>query len=208
MFLVINGLEWFSKGGWAMYPLALISLYTVFVILNRLYFFSRFIPETDNELENVLRGTALLPERLNGELAPLLARGMHEGRIDRRRAELAVEQELLEGMQFLNSLDTVTQVAPMFGLIGTVTGMVQTFRTVAELQGQVNPSVLAGGIWEALLTTVAGLMIAIPAVIAFRFFRSRLLRWQNHLNTVVDDCMKITAERGPLRIPATEGGEG
>ena len=59
MFLVINGLEWFSKGGWAMYPLALISLYTVFVILNRLYFFSRFIPETDNELENVLRGTAL-----------------------------------------------------------------------------------------------------------------------------------------------------
>ena len=166
MILVINGLEWFSKGGWAMYPLAVISLYTVFVILNRLYFFTRFIPETDTELENVLRGTALLPERLNGELAPLLARGMQDGRIDRRRAELAVEQELLEGMQFLNSLDTVTQVAPMFGLIGTVTGMVQTFRTVAELQGQVNPSVLAGGIWEALLTTVAGLMIAIPAVIA------------------------------------------
>jgi biopolymer transport protein ExbB len=197
VFIIINGLDWFSKGGWAMYPLAAISLYTVFVILNRLYFFTRFIPETNNELENVLRGTALLPERLNGELAPMLARSMHDGQVDRRRAELAVEQELLEGMQFLNSLDTVTQIAPMFGLIGTVTGMVQTFRTVAELQGQVNPSVLAGGIWEALLTTVAGLMIAIPAVIAYRYFRSRLLRWENHLSTVVDDCLRICTERSP-----------
>jgi len=194
--LMIGGVEWFKAGGWAMYPLALLSVYAVFVIINRAIFFSSHVRKMDDELENVLRGTSLLPERLDGELAPLLARGMKERNLDVKRAELAVEHELLEGTRFLNSLDTVAMVAPMLGLLGTVSGMVATFQTVAEYQSQVNPSVLAGGIWEALLTTAFGLIVAIPALMGYRFFRSRLLRWENHLHTVVDDAGHLARESG------------
>lgn len=194
MAILIGGVEWFKAGGWAMYPLALLSVYAVFVLINRALFFSAHVRKTDDELENVLRGTSLLPERLEGELAPLLARGLKERNLDTKRAELSVEHELLEATRFLNSLDTVAMVSPMLGLLGTVSGMVTTFQQVAELQGQVNPSVLAGGIWEALLTTVFGLLVAIPSLMGYRFFRSRLMRWENHLYTVVDDAGQLVRE--------------
>jgi biopolymer transport protein ExbB len=192
--LLIGGVDWLVKGGWAMVPIALLSVYAVFVILNRAVFFAQHVRATDRELDNVLRGTSLLPERLAGELAPLLARGMKERRVDAKRAELAVESELLEGTRYLNSLDTVAMVAPMLGLLGTVSGMVATFQKVAELEGQVNPSILAGGIWEALLTTAFGLIVAIPALMAYRYFRSRLIRWENRLRTVVDDAGHLARE--------------
>ncbi len=192
--LLIAGFDWFTKGGWAMYPLLLLSVYTLFVILNRGVFFATQLRRTDGELESVLRGTSLLPDRLEGVLAPMLARGIKHGEFSHGRANLAVEHELLEATRYLNSLDTVAIIAPMFGLLGTVTGMVRTFQTVAELEGAVNPSVLAGGIWEALLTTAFGLLVAIPALIAFRYFRSRLIRWENHLRTVVDDAGVLALE--------------
>ena len=193
--VMIGGVEWFKAGGWAMYPLAILSVYSVFVLINRIIFFHAHVRKTDDELENVLRGTSLLPERLDGELAPLLARGIKERNLDTKRAELAVEHELLEGTRFLNSLDTVAMVAPMLGLLGTVSGMVTTFQKVAEYQSQVNPSVLADGIWEALLTTAFGLIVAIPALMGYRFFRSRLIRWENHLHTVVDDAGHLVSEQ-------------
>lgn len=195
MLLLIGGMDWFSKGGWVMYPLALLSVYAVFVILNRAVFFGVHHRRLDRELENVLRGTSLLPERLEGELAPLLARGVKQGHLDLKRAELAVEHELLEGARWLNSLDTVAMVAPMLGLLGTVIGMVGAFQKVSDYQGAVNPSILAGDIWEALLTTAFGLLVAIPALIGYRYFKSRLLRWENRLRTMVDDAGQLADEQ-------------
>lgn len=194
MIALIGGIDWLIKGGWAMYPLVLLSVYALYVIFNRAVFFIAHARRTDRELENVLRGTSLLPERLEGELAPLLARGLKQLAIDEKRAELAIEHELLEGARYLNSLDTVAMVAPMLGLLGTVSGMVTTFQKVAELQGQVNPSVLASGIWEALLTTAFGLLVAIPALIGYRYFKSRLIRWENHLRTVAEDAGLLARE--------------
>jgi len=197
---LIGGIDWLVKGGWAMYPLVLLSVYALYVILNRAAFFLSQARRTDRELENVLRGTSLLPERLEGELAPLLARGLKQRAIDDKRAELAIEHELLEGARYLNSLDTVAIVAPMLGLLGTVSGMIATFQKVAELQGQVNPSVLAGGIWEALLTTAFGLLVAIPALIGYRYFKSRLIRWENHLRTVAEDAGLLAREAAQLPV--------
>jgi len=194
MLLLIGGVEWFTKGGWAMYPLILLSVYSLFVIFNRATFFAWHVRRVDRELENVLRGTSLLPERLEGELAPLLARGMKAQQLDVKRAELAIEHELLNGARFLNSLDTVAMVSPMLGLLGTVSGMVGAFQTVADYQGAVNPSLLAGDIWEALLTTAVGLIVAIPAIIAYRYYRSRLVRWENHLRTMTEDAAHLATE--------------
>lgn len=194
MLIIIGGFEWFSNGGWAMYFIALLSIYTLFALINRALFFINRIPRVDDDLENILRGTSLPPDRIDGELAPLLAWAVKHGKLDRGRAELAAEREMLEATRFLNSLDTVAMVAPMLGLLGTVSGMVATFQTVAENTQAVNPSALAGGIWEALLTTAFGLIVAIPALAGFRYFRSRLIRWENHLHTVIDDAAAVIEE--------------
>jgi biopolymer transport protein ExbB len=72
-------------------------------------------------------------------------------------------------MRFIGILGNI---APLIGLLGTVVGMVKTFMKIADLSGNVNPSILASGIWEALLTTAAGLTVAIPTVIIYHYFEN------------------------------------
>jgi biopolymer transport protein ExbB len=202
--LLIGGIEWFTKGGWAMYPLLLLSIWSLFVILNRFAYFATHQRSLNRDLDSVSRGLSLLPERLQGELAPLLARALRDGRLNTGRADLAIEHELLDAARLVPSLDTVAQVAPMFGLLGTVSGMVGVFQVIADQQGAVNPSMLAGGIWEALLTTVFGLIIGIPAYMSYRYFRTRLTDWETHLRTVVDDVNQIISEGGrPAAVPSS-----
>ena len=71
-------------------------------------------------------------------------------------------------------MGTLAQVAPLLGLTGTVLGLVETFRVIQSSSNAINPSLMAGGIWEALLTTIAGMLIAIPLLLCVRFFNSRI----------------------------------
>ena len=75
--------------------------------------------------------------------------------------------------RYLNMLGTIAAISPLLGLLGTVSGMIRTFRAIT-LAGVGNPTAMAGGIAEALLTTAAGLMVAIPALVAFRYLRGRV----------------------------------
>jgi biopolymer transport protein ExbB len=75
--------------------------------------------------------------------------------------------------RYLETLGTVAAVTPLLGLLGTVIGMVQVF-TAITTHGVGNPTVLAGGIAQALITTAAGLSVAIPSLIAYRYYRSRV----------------------------------
>lgn len=207
MLLLIGGLEWFTGGGWAMWPLLVLSIVSWFVIIERAVFFATHVKRVNNDLNDVLRGGALLPERLDGELPPLLARSLKEGHLNLSRAELAVQHEMLRAAHTVNALDTISQVSPMLGLLGTVTGMVRVFTTVAVMHGAASPSDLAGGIGEALIATVAGLCVAIPAYIAYRNYRSRLLHWENQLQTVVDDTQQLLERKAgavPLHTAAAE----
>ncbi len=83
-----------------------------------------------------------------------------------------------EEVQRMNSLirllELIAMVSPLLGLLGTVTGMIQSFQELELAQGAANASVLAGGIWQALLTTAAGLVVAIPAAIAAGLFAARI----------------------------------
>lgn len=85
----------------------------------------------------------------------------------------------------LNSLQVIASIAPLLGLLGTVFGMIDAFQQM-ELAGKnVDPSVLSGGIWEALLTTAAGLSVAIPIVVAESYFRSLVFRFKSNLENSV-----------------------
>jgi len=81
----------------------------------------------------------------------------------------------------LRVLDVIAQIAPLLGLFGTVLGMIDAFRTLQEAGGTADPAVLAGGIWVALVTTAAGLIVAMPTSVALNWFDARLERHRCHI---------------------------
>ena len=78
----------------------------------------------------------------------------------------------------LTGLSTIASLAPLLGLLGTVIGLMMAFRALQDIAGPVDPSVVASGLWQAMITTVAGLVIAVPCLVAFTWLKSR---FRSHL---------------------------
>jgi len=134
-------------------------------------------------------------QRLAGSANPVaevLARAIR-GRERRDLPEAMVREEVLRsGAEFLErlrshltALEVIGGVAPLLGLFGTVLGMIEAFRQLAEAGNQVNPSILSGGIWEALLTTAVGLAVAIPVVVLCNWFERRVERVAHEMESLV-----------------------
>ena len=89
----------------------------------------------------------------------------------------------------LNSLQVIAAIAPLLGLLGTVFGMIEAFQQMEIAGKNVDPSILSGGIWEALLTTAAGLSVAIPIVIFESYFRNLVDRFKANLENAITKVM-------------------
>ena len=176
-------MSWFLMGGVFMWPILACSLFAAFCILERLWFFGWQVPRINRELESICAGRAL-PGRPCGHLAAMLAQSRVAQPLDTDLLDLALERDLIEGERRLTGLNIIAQVSPLLGLLGTITGLINAFRHI-QAAGAVNPSVLAGGIWEALIATVAGLCVAIPSLIAYVYFSSRVGRWENVLQSCI-----------------------
>jgi biopolymer transport protein ExbB len=108
--------------------------------------------------------------------------------------------------RYLNALGTIAAISPLLGLLGTVTGMIRTFKAIT-VAGVGNPSAMASGIAEALITTATGLIIAIPALVAYRMLRSRV---DGHVIDMEKESLKLVQaidRAGALR-PASAAGIG
>ena len=106
--------------------------------------------------------------------------------------ETLVHKKYLKSQRFLPSLEIIAQVSPLIGLLGTVIGMIDSFNEL-ELGGSlVDPSILAGGIWTALLTTAMGLIVAIPALISHYFFDKKLTNSTQSLSVFLTKLMNRT----------------
>lgn len=179
-----------KQGGWAMYPLGLCSIVMFFLILHavRETKQSRFIPEgLVDRLFPLLakREIKRVSETLVGS-ASVLTRALSAG-LERARPQIPdanrgkIEETVSESLeheenaigQWINYLNVVATVAPMIGLLGTVSGMIGAFQTISA-GGMGRPELLAGDIGEALITTAVGLVIGIPAMIAYFVLRARL----------------------------------
>ena len=102
---------------------------------------------------------------------------LHRGRSPKAaeaEAERLGNEEVMRMNRLLRLLEVIAMVSPLLGLLGTVLGMIQSFQELELAQGSANASVLAGGIWQALLTTAAGLIVAIPAAIAANLLAARV----------------------------------
>ena len=96
----------------------------------------------------------------------------------------------------MSVLASVAGIAPLLGFLGTVTGMISAFMTIQDLAGAANPSDLAGGIWEALITTAFGLIVGIPALAIYNYFLSSVKKLVGEMETVANDVIDVIQEGG------------
>jgi biopolymer transport protein ExbB len=185
--------EFLSRGGPALWAIAALSVLTVALILWRmLQFWSLGVWRGQGAEAAVAlwcedtpqAGHAALPTRpgIRARLTRVAMEALLNPRFDAEAAEREVTRvarnELAELRQGLRPLELIATIAPLIGLLGTVLGMIEAFQALQDSGAGADPSVLAGGIWEALLTTAAGMAVAIPAAMALSWFESVVERVQ------------------------------
>ncbi len=182
-----------QRGGLLMYPIVICSALTVAITIERYIRLAKASTPVDSLLERLkplVKGgkyaeAAKTCKAERGVVARILAAGLSKGDSPRERektmaARAAADMHHLGA--FVEGLSTIATVSTMLGLLGTVTGMIRAFMQIEKLGGQVNAGVLAGGIWEALLTTAAGLSVAIPAFLCYRWISGMLDRTAEQIN--------------------------
>lgn len=172
-------------GGIVMVPIILCSILAVAITLERLWTLreQRVVPtELTDKVWQWVENRALSDKQVmalqqHSPLGSVLAAGLASRHRERPVMIQAIEdagRHVAHDMErFLNTLGTIAAVSPLLGLLGTVTGMIRTFKAIT-VAGVGNPAAMAGGIAEALITTAAGLLVAIPALFAYRYLRGRV----------------------------------
>lgn len=178
-------IELIKAGGWMMWPIVLCSLLALAIVLERCWALRRdqVMPDILINQLPVLAETACTNARDLDELrahsplghiwAAVLATRDASDDVRRERVEEAGRAAAHGLERYLNTLGTIAAISPLLGLLGTVAGMIQVF-TAMTTHGLGDPQALSGGISHALLTTAAGLSVAIPALIAHRFLKGRV----------------------------------
>jgi biopolymer transport protein ExbB len=176
-----HALEFFSKGGPVMYPLLLCSIIALAVVIEKLVTLRRkkvIVPEVVGVLNNIKEpgdmGLALsICEKHKGPFANIVRLGLENHGLPREELKEALNdqgrQEVHQLEQGLIFLETIGAIAPLLGLLGTVTGILRVFNVISVM-GVGQATALAGGISEALITTIAGLFIGIPSVFMYNYF--------------------------------------
>lgn len=177
--------EIIGAGGWLMLPIILCSIVAIAIVIERFWTLSesRIVPRyTAGQVwtwikNNELDSNRLRELRLSSPLGQVLAAGLVNARYGREIMQQSIEQAaglvIHEMERYLSTLGTIAAITPLLGLLGTVIGMIRVF-TEIMVQGTGNPNALAGGISEALITTAAGLTVAIPAYAFHRYFQRRV----------------------------------
>ncbi|TLY80781.1 MAG: MotA/TolQ/ExbB proton channel family protein [Gammaproteobacteria bacterium] len=208
-------------GGPLMWPIILCSITAAAIILERLWTLQdrRVLPQELPQRvwqlieSNHISDQVIAALEQNSPLGRLLATGLANRHRPRdmlmERLEDAGRHVVHELERFLNTLGTIAGVSPLLGLLGTVTGIIRSFNAI-EAGGMGDPRALSGGIAEALICTVAGLCVAIPALIFYRYLRGRVegivVQMEKHAIRMAD---ALEAARGRERPapPATIGYE-
>jgi biopolymer transport protein ExbB len=180
-----NCFSMIGKGGFIMIPILLCSIIALAIVIERLYFI-RTTQENPNTILNRFKESLMgkgFSEDWMGQkdsedsLKRMIGEGIHlkdlpKWKMEERLSEVG-QEEMNKQNKYIRGLEVIASITPLMGLLGTVIGMVQAFNKVAEHKGIVDPSLLAGGIWEALLTTAAGLSVAIPTMVMLHYFTRR-----------------------------------
>jgi biopolymer transport protein ExbB len=178
----------YLQGGFLMHPILFLSVIAIYIIVERWRVIARssmrmesFLSEVHDMLvEGNVKQAIRFCEQTDKPLSRILVKGLQ--RLGRPIKEIedgimsAGKQEANRLEAKMDWLATVAGVAPLLGFLGTVTGMIDAFQQIQNMEGQVNPSLLAGGIWEALITTAFGLGVGIIAYGFYNFLLTKVNR--------------------------------
>ena len=179
----------FLAGGPVMWPILLCSIFALAIILEKFWHLNKIRIDTQKFLSDILdkikrheiKEALQICDKTNSPISHILKAGILKYDRTREQIKEAIEDASLYEVpkleKNLSTLATIAHISPLLGLLGTVTGMVRCFQTIqakATSFHPVSPGDLAGGIWEALLTTVAGLIVAIPTFVAYNYLVSRV----------------------------------
>jgi len=210
-FAASGAVEQFQKGGVFMWPLLLLLVVGIAVIIERFYTLGRArtnVRTLMNRVISALRGDGGVEaaidvcEGTRGPIPAILHAGLRRSTISIEAAEKAIESAGVVELSFLERglliLATIANVGPLLGFLGTVSGMVAAFDAIAAAD-QVNAKLVASGISEALLTTMAGLLVAIPMSIGHNYFVSQIDRFVIEMQETSADLVDTLVDLGVRR---------
>ncbi|MCM8805156.1 MAG: MotA/TolQ/ExbB proton channel family protein [Candidatus Omnitrophica bacterium] len=199
----MNLWEFTIRGGYLMIPITICGALTLAVIIERLIALrkseidaEKFIGEIEQKLKKrKIREAIELCESTPGPVARLVYKALIKSdrppEVIKENIQDEANQIIPYLEKYLGVLATIATIAPLLGLLGTVTGLIKAFMVIEAKGGLVNPGDLARGIWEALITTVGGLVVSIPAYLGYNYLVSRVNSLINDMERAASRMMDI-----------------
>ena len=182
----ITVMELLFKGGFMMIPILVLFVITIYILIEKILIINReskspkgFTDEIISRVKNDdINGAILVCNDTNNPVSRMILKGLNKFNTSLKNIESSIENvgkiEIYNLEKNLSLLATISGAAPMIGFLGTVTGMIQAFISIAEEEGAVSPKLLSSGIYEAMLTTAAGLFVGIVAYLSYNYLVSRV----------------------------------
>lgn len=182
----ITLLELLTKGGYMMLPLILLSIIALYIFIERIMTINKEAKTPEGFTDTIrakviggdINGARVLCKETDTPVARMIEKGLSRIGSPLKNIEVSIENvgkiEVYKLEKNLSFLATISGAAPMIGFLGTVTGMIQAFIAIAQEEGAVSPKLLSSGIYEAMITTAAGLVVGILAYLAYNYLVTRV----------------------------------
>ena len=199
--------DFFAKGGILVCPIILCSVVALAIFVERIISFVRvrirgdgLVKEVAQHVKNGKSAKALeLARESKSPMGRVLVDAIEVAEQDHETLETVIinstGREVRELSRYLQALATIANITPLLGLLGTVVGMMKAFMVIQQMGGKVNAAVLAGGIWEAMMTTALGLSVALPAMVAHSYLISRVDGYETQLQDGTVTFIKAVGKR-------------
>jgi len=169
-----------------MIPILLLFIITIYILIERILVINKESKSPKNFTDEIIKrinnndinGAKLICDDTNNPIARMILKGLNKIENSLKNIETSIENvgkiEIYNLEKNLSLLATISGAAPMMGFLGTVTGMIQAFISIAQEEGAVSPKLLSSGIYEAMITTATGLFVGIVAYLAYNYLVSRV----------------------------------
>ncbi len=199
--------EFLSKGGVIVIPILLCSVLAMAIFFERVIRFARMQSRGADLAAKVAELLAKggsedkalkFADESNSPMGRVLIQAIKAKDMDREMLETVIisstDEEVRDLSSYVQALATIGNITPILGLLGTVIGMIKAFMVIQQMGGKVNAAVLAGGIWEAMLTTALGLSVALPTMVAYSYLVARIDKYEARLQNGSVIFMKAITE--------------
>ncbi len=202
----ISLFELISKGGWTMFPLFLLSVGAVYIFVDRFLVIMKASKDPgafmetirDKMLKGDVSGALATCEQFDSPFARMIGKGVSRIGNPLKNIAESVENvgtiEIFKLEKNLSVLATISGAAPMIGFFGTVIGMIRAFMSMAEAEAAVSPKLLSAGIYEAMITTAAGLFVGIIAYVGYNYLVAKVEKTVHNMEAASIDFIDLLQE--------------